>query len=89
MTRAVMTTISKKIPAVTAALFFSVAALASTIKGGGLATALARGLVAGGISWVLAALLSYIIFSEKMPEAKGPAGLGGLEEKYRSKSGRE
>lgn len=84
-----MTTISKKIPYVTAALFFSSAALASILKGGGLATALAHGLVAGGISWVLAALLSYVIFSEKMPEAKAPVGLGGLEEKYRSKSGRE
>ncbi len=87
--RAVMTTISKKTPHVTAALFFSVAALASTLKGGGLATALTRGVIAGGISWVLAALLSYVIFSEKIPEAKAPAGLEGLEEKYRSKSGRE
>ncbi|MBI3582200.1 MAG: hypothetical protein HY098_09055 [Nitrospinae bacterium] len=83
-----MTTISKKIPNVTAALFFSTAALASTLKGGGLATALMNGLVAGAISWVLAALLSYVIFSEKIPEAKAPAGLEDLEEKYRTKSGR-
>ena len=83
-----MTTMAKKIPYITAILFFSVAALASTIKGGGLVTAVSRGLVAGAVSWVFAALSAYIMFSEKLPEAKAPPELEGLEDKYRPKSGR-
>jgi uncharacterized membrane protein YfcA len=83
-----MTSIAKKIPSITALLFFAVAALASVVKGGGIVTAVSRGILAGAVSWIFASLLAYIIFSEKIPEAKAPAGLEDLEKEYQSKSGR-
>ncbi len=80
-----MTTFAKKIPYFVALLFFSVAALTSVIKGAGFVTAFLRGLVAGGVSSVFAAILSYIVFSEKLPEAKAPPGLEELEDKFKIK----
>lgn len=84
-----MTSIAKKIPYITASLFFSVAAFASVYKGGGPTIAITHGILAGFVAWIFASLLSYVIFSEQIPEAKAPTGLEELEKEFQSKSGRE
>lgn len=80
-----MTSIAKKIPYFAGTLFFAVAALTSVIHGGGLVTAFSRGMVAGFVAACFTGLLSYIIFSEKLPEAKAPPGMEELEEKFKIK----
>jgi uncharacterized membrane protein (DUF485 family) len=83
-----MTSVAKKIPFVTAVLFFSVAGFTTLLKGGGILTAVTRGLVAGFVSIIFTSLMTYIVFSEKLPEAKAPPGLEELEEEFKSKSAR-
>ncbi|MBI3795141.1 MAG: hypothetical protein HY280_10525 [Nitrospinae bacterium] len=82
-----MTSVAKKIPYLTAVLFFSVAGFLTLFRGGEITTAVTRGMLAGFIAYVFAALLAYITFSEKIPEAKAPEGLEELEYQFRSKVG--
>ena len=81
------TSTAKKLPYLVAILFFGVSGTVSMLKGGGAIYAAERGAVAAVVAWVLSSLLTYVIFSENLPEAKAPAGMEDVEKEFRTKSG--
>lgn len=76
-----MTTFAKKFPVAVAILFFSVASASAMLSGAEILTALVRGMIAAAVSVVFAALIGYLLFSEKIPEAAVPEELAKLKEK--------
>jgi purine-cytosine permease-like protein len=73
-----MTTYLKKLPALVGILFFGVASSVAVLYGANVTTALLRGFMAAAVAVVFAALLGYILFHEKIPEAEVPKELEGL-----------
>ena len=76
-----MTTFAKKFPVAVGILFFAVAASSAMLSGSEILTALFRGAIAAAISAVFAALIGYLLFSEKIPEAAVPEEIAKMREK--------
>lgn len=73
-----MTSYIKKLPVAMGLLFFAVGCSSAVFGGSDISTALFRGVVAAVPAALFSALLGYILFYEKLPEAKVPEELARL-----------
>ena len=70
-----MTSYIKKLPVAMGMLFFAVGCASAIFGGTDISTALFRGVVAAVPAALFAALIGYILFYEKLPEAEVPEEL--------------
>jgi hypothetical protein len=80
-----MTSYIKKLPVAMGMLFFAVGCSSAIFGGTDISTALFRGVIAAVPAALLSALIGYILFYEKLPEAEVPEELVRLT-KDRSQS---
>ena len=70
-----MTSYIKKIPVAMGMLFFAVGCSAAIFGGTDISTALFRGVIAAVPAALFSALIGYVLFYEKLPEAEIPEEL--------------